>query len=77
MATCLRKLGQVLALLILYARFTNSAYQIPQEALPTRSGYLDVNTATASRLFFAYYEALESTDSLSETPIILWLQVPH
>lgn len=73
MATCLRKLGQVLALLILYARFANT-YEIPREALPTRSGYLDVNTATASRLFFAYYEALESTDALSKTPIILWLQ---
>ena len=49
--------------------------KVPKEALPTRSGYLDVNTPTASSMFFVYYEALEPTDELSKTPVVLWLQV--
>ena len=77
MATPLWKLGQVILLCMLQARFADTSEdQIPGEALPTRSGYLDVNTATASRLFYAYYEALEATDALSKTPVLLWLQVP-
>ncbi|KAG0504912.1 hypothetical protein M758_N010900 [Ceratodon purpureus] len=46
--------------------------KVPKEALPTRS--LDVNTPTASSMFFLYYEALEPTDELSKTPVVLWLQ---
>lgn len=83
MATPLRRkweLGQggvvkcLLLLMILQVRLVTGEYEIPPEALPTSSGYLHVNTATASSLFYTYYEALEATDELSMTPVILWLQ---
>jgi len=67
----------LLVVILLQARFadSSSAFEFPGEARPTRSGYLHVNTATASRLFFAYYEAIEATDALNNTPVVLWLQV--
>ena len=74
------KLGQgaakcLVLLMILHARVAPGEYEIPEEALPTRSGYLDVKTDTASSLFYTYYEALDAADELSKTPIVLWLQV--
>ncbi|KAG0606794.1 hypothetical protein M758_9G168200 [Ceratodon purpureus] len=73
------KLGQgavrcLVLLMILHAGLATGEYKIPQEALPTKSGYLDVKTPTATSLFYAYYEALDATDELSKTPVILWLQ---
>lgn len=74
------KLGQgavkcLVLLMALHARFATGEYELPPEALPTSSGYLDVKTATASSMFYAYYEALDAVDELSKTPVILWLQV--
>lgn len=47
---------------------------MPQEALPTKSGYLPVNTTSASAIYFAFYEAQHPISSLSKTPLLVWLQ---
>ncbi|KAL8157556.1 serine carboxypeptidase-like 50 [Apium graveolens] len=52
----------------------HSISPIPHEALPTRSGYLEVNSTTKSAMFYTFYEAKEPNSSLSETPILIWLQ---
>ncbi|EFJ16657.1 serine carboxypeptidase-like enzyme [Selaginella moellendorffii] len=44
----------------------------PTEALPTISGYFPLDRS--SKMFFAYYEAIEPAEALASTPIILWLQ---
>ncbi|OIT01318.1 PREDICTED: serine carboxypeptidase-like 50 [Nicotiana attenuata] len=48
----------------------------PKEALPTKSGYLTVNSTTGSAIFYTFYEAQKSSTklNLSETPILIWLQ---
>ncbi|BBN15042.1 vitellogenic carboxypeptidase-like protein [Marchantia polymorpha subsp. ruderalis] len=47
---------------------------IPDEALPTSSGYLTIDEAKGTKMFYVYYEALSPPGKLSETPIVLWLQ---
>ncbi|KAI3502549.1 hypothetical protein L1887_30687 [Cichorium endivia] len=43
--------------------------------LPTKSGYLPVNSTTGSAIYYAFYEAQNpSNNSLSETPLVIWLQ---
>lgn len=64
----------MLLLLLLLQRSASGEYEMPREALPTKSGYFDVNTPTASSLFYAYYEALDAANELAKTPVILWLQ---
>ncbi|XP_022878768.1 serine carboxypeptidase-like 50 [Olea europaea var. sylvestris] len=48
----------------------------PKDALPTRSGYLTVNSTSGSAIFYAFYEAQNSNDKtpLSQLPIVIWLQ---
>lgn len=46
----------------------------PQEALPTKSGYLPVSPPSSSAIFYAFYEAQKPTSPLSETPLLIWLQ---
>ncbi|KAK6161000.1 hypothetical protein DH2020_004381 [Rehmannia glutinosa] len=49
----------------------------PKEALPTKSGYLKVNSSTGSSIFYTYYESQTSSNkntSISQTPILIWLQ---
>lgn len=49
----------------------------PQEALPTRSGYLPIDSTTSgssAALFYAYYEAQRPLTPLSQTPLLVWLQ---
>ncbi|MFS8008518.1 putative carboxypeptidase C [Helianthus anomalus] len=47
----------------------------PTEVLPTKSGYLTVNSTTKSTIFYTFYEAQNPTNtSLSETPLVIWLQ---
>lgn len=46
----------------------------PKEALPTESGYLDIEGKSGARMFYAYYEAISPEKQLSDTPILLWLQ---
>ncbi|MED6137667.1 hypothetical protein PIB30_067044, partial [Stylosanthes scabra] len=45
----------------------------PKEAHPTKSGYLPVNTSSSSAIFYAFYEAQNSTLPLSKTPLLIWL----
>ncbi|XP_077250963.1 serine carboxypeptidase-like 50 [Tasmannia lanceolata] len=47
---------------------------LPEQALPTKSGYLTVNTTSGSAIFFAFYEAQKPTSPLSQTPLLVWLQ---
>ncbi|KAL2530626.1 Serine carboxypeptidase-like 50 [Forsythia ovata] len=48
----------------------------PKEALPTKSGYLTVNSTSGSAIFYAFYEAQSShhKTQLSQLPIVIWLQ---
>ncbi|MBA0572752.1 hypothetical protein Golob_003074 [Gossypium lobatum] len=46
----------------------------PKQALPTKSGYLTVNPASNSAIFYTFYEAQTPTSSLSQTPLLIWLQ---
>ncbi|KAI3729319.1 hypothetical protein L6452_17975 [Arctium lappa] len=63
-----------LTLLIHLHRYS-SAFTLPKEALPTKSGYLPVNATTASAIFYAFYEAqFPNHTSLSQTPLVIWLQ---
>ncbi|XP_071693123.1 serine carboxypeptidase-like 50 [Rutidosis leptorrhynchoides] len=43
--------------------------------LPTKSGYLTVNSTTKSAMFYAFYEAQNpNSTSLFDTPLVIWLQ---
>lgn len=46
----------------------------PEEALPTKSGYLPVKSATGSSMFYAFYEAQSPVSPLPDTPLLVWLQ---
>ncbi|KAL1203583.1 Serine carboxypeptidase-like 50 [Cardamine amara subsp. amara] len=46
----------------------------PDEALPTKSGYLPVKPAPGSSMFYTFYEAQKPTFPLSDTPLLVWLQ---
>ncbi|KAK4263949.1 hypothetical protein QN277_029299 [Acacia crassicarpa] len=46
----------------------------PKQALPTKSGYLSVNHASKSAIFYTFYEAQNPTSPLSQTPLLIWLQ---
>ncbi|CAL9215068.1 unnamed protein product [Arabidopsis halleri] len=46
----------------------------PDEALPTKSGYLPVKPASGSSMFYAFYEAQKPTTLLPDTPLLVWLQ---
>ncbi|KAL4286525.1 hypothetical protein S245_065813 [Arachis hypogaea] len=53
---------------------SNSNNPFPEEAHPTKSGYLPVATTSSSAIFYALYEAQNSTLPLSRTPLLIWLQ---
>ncbi|CAH8382457.1 unnamed protein product [Eruca vesicaria subsp. sativa] len=46
----------------------------PDEALPTKSGYLPVKPAPGSSMFYTYYEAQNPITPLPNTPLLVWLQ---
>ncbi|KAG7597087.1 Peptidase S10 serine carboxypeptidase [Arabidopsis suecica] len=46
----------------------------PDEALPTKSGYLPVKPASGSSMFYVFYEAQKPTTLLPDTPLLVWLQ---
>lgn len=50
------------------------AEAFPREALPTESGYLNIEGKSGALMFYAYYEAISPEKQLSDTPILLWLQ---
>ncbi|KAF7849974.1 hypothetical protein BT93_L0051 [Corymbia citriodora subsp. variegata] len=47
---------------------------LPEESLPTKSGYLPVSPASSSAIFYAFYEAQRPTTPPSQTPLLIWLQ---
>ncbi|KAM3705452.1 hypothetical protein ACJW31_03G081700 [Castanea mollissima] len=53
---------------------SSSTSAFPNEALPTKSGYLPVNPTTGSAIFYTFYEAQEPISTLSQTPLLIWLQ---
>ncbi|KAI3977023.1 hypothetical protein MKX01_008881 [Papaver californicum] len=59
-------------LLLILPLHSNSLF--PEQALPTKSGYLPINSTSGSAIFFAFYEAQHPSSSLSQTPILVWLQ---
>ncbi|XP_014510754.1 serine carboxypeptidase-like 50 [Vigna radiata var. radiata] len=50
------------------------SHSFPKEALPSRHGYLPINPTSASAIFYAFYEAQNSTLPVSQTPLLIWLQ---
>ncbi|XP_075516270.1 serine carboxypeptidase-like 50 [Primulina tabacum] len=62
----------LLLLIILHRCSAAATSSFPKEALPTKSGYLTVNSKTGSAIFYTFYESQNA--SLSQTPILIWLQ---
>nr|XP_043629032.1 serine carboxypeptidase-like 50 [Erigeron canadensis] len=53
----------------------SSATKLPKQSLPTKSGYLTVNSTTKSAIFYTFYESQNpNKTSLSQTPLVIWLQ---
>uniref|UniRef100_A0A251VF46 Carboxypeptidase n=1 Tax=Helianthus annuus TaxID=4232 RepID=A0A251VF46_HELAN len=74
-STPLKPLIFLLLTLLFHHLPPSSATTLPTEALPTKSGYLTVNSTTKSAIFYTFYEAQNPTNtSLSETPLVIWLQ---
>nr|GEV33920.1 serine carboxypeptidase-like 50 [Tanacetum cinerariifolium] len=63
----------LLLAILCHQRPLSSATSFPKEALPTKSGYLSVNSTTGSAIFYAFYEA-QNLAAISETPLVIWLQ---
>lgn len=67
-------------LLVIFFIFNDSVSSLnptpsfPEKALPTKSGYLPVSSTSKSAIFYAFYEAQNLTSSLSQTPLLVWLQ---
>ncbi|PON78770.1 Serine carboxypeptidase-like [Parasponia andersonii] len=55
-------------------KLTLSTALLPNEALPTKSGYLPVTPTSDSAIFYVFYEAQEPTSPLSQTPLLICLQ---
>ena len=53
---------------------SNPTPSFPKQALPTKSGYLPINTNSKSAIFYTFYEAQNLTSPLSHTPLLIWLQ---
>ncbi|KAJ0450845.1 putative carboxypeptidase C [Helianthus annuus] len=74
-STPLKPLIFLLLTLLFHHLSPSSATTLPTEALPTKSGYLTVNSTTKSAIFYTFYEAQNPTNtSLRETPHVIWLQ---
>ncbi|KAF3621329.1 Serine carboxypeptidase-like 50 [Capsicum annuum] len=69
---------KLLSFLIFHYSITSSSIiaslPLPKQSLPTKSGYLSVNSTTNSAIFYTFYEARNPTAPLSQTPILIWLQ---
>ncbi|XP_062111097.1 serine carboxypeptidase-like 50 [Humulus lupulus] len=61
-------------LFFLHCKLTLSVSLLPNEALPTKSGYLPINPNSDSAIFYLYYEAHKPISTLSQTPLLIWLQ---
>ncbi|GKU98046.1 hypothetical protein SLEP1_g11100 [Rubroshorea leprosula] len=63
-----------LFLLLSFLPELSSTSIFPEEALPTKSGYLSINPSSSSAIFYTFYEAQNPISPLTETPILIWLQ---
>ncbi|KAK9091672.1 hypothetical protein Sjap_024849 [Stephania japonica] len=52
----------------------NAALIFPKEAIPTKTGYLPINSNSSSSIYFAFYEAQKPVLPLPQTPLLVWLQ---
>ncbi|KAK7400759.1 hypothetical protein VNO78_12064 [Psophocarpus tetragonolobus] len=52
----------------------STSSKFPKEALPNKYGYLPISPTSTSSIFYAFYEAQNSTLPLSQTPLLIWLQ---
>ncbi|KAF3432190.1 hypothetical protein FNV43_RR26929 [Rhamnella rubrinervis] len=64
----------LLILVLLHQTPVFSTPILPKEALPTESGYLPVNRSSESAIFYTFYEAQKPISSISQTPLLIWLQ---
>ncbi|XP_051129621.1 serine carboxypeptidase-like 50 [Andrographis paniculata] len=65
----------VILLLLLLVSAAAAAVSYPKEALPTKSGYLKVNSTSGSSIFYTFYEAQTHENPPTPTiPILIWLQ---
>ncbi|KAL2344745.1 hypothetical protein Fmac_006030 [Flemingia macrophylla] len=53
---------------------SESTHPFPKQALPTKHGYLPISPTSTSSIFYAFYEAQNSTSPLSQIPLLIWLQ---
>ncbi|KAG5076237.1 hypothetical protein JHK82_054932 [Glycine max] len=53
---------------------SKSTHTFPKKALPTKHGHLPISPTSTSSIFYAFYEAQNSTLPLSRTPLLIWLQ---
>ncbi|XP_021746861.1 serine carboxypeptidase-like 50 [Chenopodium quinoa] len=67
-----------LSILLLLFHFTptisSSSTPFTPESLPTKSGYLVVNSTSKSSIYYTYYEAQQPVSTLEKTPLLVWLQ---
>ncbi|XP_042475045.1 serine carboxypeptidase-like 50 [Macadamia integrifolia] len=59
---------------LLCVSLANPTPLFPKESQPLKSGYLPINSSTSSAIYFAFYEAQRPIFSLSQTPLLVWLQ---
>ncbi|KAL5723943.1 hypothetical protein ACHQM5_007273 [Ranunculus cassubicifolius] len=52
----------------------NATPSFPKEALPTKTGYLPINSTSNSSIYYTYYEAQNPISPLPQTPLLIWLQ---
>ncbi|KAG4906287.1 hypothetical protein JHK84_054797 [Glycine max] len=49
-------------------------HSFPKEAFPAKHGYLPISPTSTSSIFYAFYEAQNSTLPLSQATLLIWLQ---
>ncbi|KHN08079.1 Serine carboxypeptidase-like 50 [Glycine soja] len=59
---------------LLVSASSKSTNSFPKEAFPTKHGYLPISPTSTSSIFYAFYEAQNSTLLFSKTPLLIWLQ---
>ncbi|XP_015895462.3 serine carboxypeptidase-like 50 [Ziziphus jujuba] len=64
----------IVFLFFLHQKPAYSSLLFPKEALPNKSGYLPVNRSSESAIFYTFYEAQKPISSISQTPLLIWLQ---
>ncbi|CAA0829388.1 Serine carboxypeptidase-like 50 [Striga hermonthica] len=63
----------LISAVLLLSTSATSSFSYPKKALPTKSGYLSVNSTSGSAIFYTYYES-QTLPTTPQTPILIWLQ---